>query len=108
MSKKIKVEEEFAPAEFFGRSDLRFNYLISHLHQEGILEDTTDRAFGDAIGRTAHTVGRWRNYQSFPNSVSLVLIAKTFKVDINWIVGLRGNSLKNAFTEDRTTLSKAV
>lgn len=105
MSRKVEVAAEFAPAEFFGRSDLRFNRLIQYLFDQGIIEDVTDRAFADAIGRQSDTVRRWRSYVSFPNSVSLVKIARRFDVDVNWLVGLSGNSLENAFATNRKAVA---
>lgn len=101
------VHAEHAPKEFFGRFDLRFNRLVQHLFEQGEIADTTNKAFGDAIGRKASTVMSWRAYKSFPNSVSLVKIALKFDVDINWIVGLRGQKISDAFVEPRH-LNKAA
>lgn len=105
---RVHVEAEFAPAEFFGRSDLRMNRLVQHLFELGVIEDVTDAAFARAINRRPSTVRRWRTYHSFPNSVSLVLMAKKFNVDINWIVGLRGNAIEDAFSSATPKAAKVA
>ena len=95
----IKVHEEYARVEFFGRFDLRINRLINHLAAEGLIKDTTDRAFAESIGRQPQTVNFWRNLHTFPNSVSLMLIAKKFGVSIDWMCGFYGNALSDCYRD---------
>ncbi|MHA1961128.1 MAG: hypothetical protein ACW99U_12940 [Candidatus Thorarchaeota archaeon] len=109
--KRVHVAEEYAPADFFGRFDTRMNRLIQHLFEQGMLTDVTDKAFGDAIGRSANAVFCWRTFRSFPNSVSLVLIHRAFGVDMHWMCGLKGQTLSQAFDKSHTqgrALAKAA
>jgi len=105
MTRKIVVEEEVVSIEFFGRSDLRFNRLIQFLFEEGYIEDKTSPAFAKAIQRTPGTVNRWREYKAFPNSVSLVRMARRFGVNIGWMCGLHGNSIEDAFDVQRENVA---
>ncbi len=97
MTRKITVHEESVNVEFFGRFDLRLNRLIKHLYATGQLDSETDKAFAESIGRMPQTVNFWRNLLSFPNSVSLMKIAKKHDVSLDWMVGLKGNTLEYAF-----------
>lgn len=99
MSRMIRVEAETASVEYFGRFDLRINRLIAHLAAEGKIENTTDQAFANAIGRTAQCVNYWRNMMSFPNSVSLIKIGKTFEVSLDWLCGFYSNSLSECYRD---------
>lgn len=99
MSRTVHVEAESASVEYFGRFDLRINRLIAHLAAEGEIPGTTDKAFADAIGRQPQTVNYWRNMLSFPNSVSLIKIAKTFGVSIDWMCGFYSNSLEKCYRD---------
>jgi len=105
VSRNVHVAAEYAPADFFGRFDLRLNRLMKDLFQRGLIDDETAPALSRAIGRQPSTVGRWLNYESFPNSVSLVKLAQKFDVDINWICGLRSNAIEDAYT---TTMREAA
>jgi hypothetical protein len=99
--KIIEIQAEYAPKDFFGRFDLRLNRLMTDLAQRGLIDDATAAAFGRAIGRRGSTVARWLDYESFPNSVSLTKIAVEFEISINWIVGLQGNNIADAYLSSR-------
>jgi hypothetical protein len=101
MSRTVHVEAESASVEYFGRFDLRINRLIAHLAAEGEIDDNTDRAFAEAIGRVPQTVNFWRNMLMFPNSVSLIKIARRFDVSIDWMCGFYGNSLEDCYRDKK-------
>jgi hypothetical protein len=101
MARKVT---ELTSARLFGKFDWRINRLIHHLFEIGELDDTTDRAFGESIGRSKETIWKWRSYRSFPNAVSLILIHKRWNIDIHWLCGLRGQMLKDAFVKKERKL----
>jgi hypothetical protein len=97
MGRTVRVEEEYARAEVFGRWDLRVNRLIAHLVRVGELANDTDACFAAEIGRSSQCVNYWRNFLTFPNSVSLVYIAKRFEVSLDWMCGFHGNNLTHVY-----------